>query len=103
MNYLFYAVPVMGLIGLIYTFIQNNLVAKQDAGDDKMQKISTYIAEGAMAFLQAEWKILGYFVGVVALLLGIVASANPVSYTHLDVYKRQILTNPLIWNNFRVQ
>ena len=61
-------------------FIQYNWVAKQDAGDDKMQKISTYIAEGAMAFLQAEWKILGYFVGVVALLLGIMASANPDSH-----------------------
>ena len=85
MNYLFYTVPVMGLIGLIYTFIQYNWVSKQDAGDDKMQKISTYIAEGAMAFLQAEWKILGYFVGVVALLLGLMASANPDSHWSIAV------------------
>ncbi len=85
MNYLFYTVPVMGLIGLIYTFIQYNWVSKQDAGDDKMQKISTYIAEGAMAFLQAEWKILGYFVGVVALLLGLMASANPDSHWSISV------------------
>ena len=85
MNYLFYTVPVMGLIGLIYTFIQYNWVSKQDAGDEKMQKISTYIAEGAMAFLQAEWKILGYFVGVVALLLGLMASANPDSHWSIAV------------------
>ena len=85
MNYLFYTVPVMGLIGLIYTFIQYNWVSKQDAGDEKMQKISTYIAEGAMAFLQAEWKILGYFVGVVALLLGLMASANPDSHWSISV------------------
>ena len=36
-----------------------------------MKEISNYIAEGAMAFLKAEWKILGYFVVIVGLLLGV--------------------------------
>jgi K(+)-stimulated pyrophosphate-energized sodium pump len=45
-----------------------------------MKEISTYIAEGAMAFLKAEWKILGYFVVIVALLLGIMANSNPHSH-----------------------
>ncbi|MBS1626231.1 MAG: sodium-translocating pyrophosphatase [Bacteroidetes bacterium] len=76
-NYLFYAVPVMGIIGLLYTLIKFNWVAKQDSGNSRMKEISTYIAEGAMAFLKAEWKILGYFVVVVALLLGFMASKNP--------------------------
>jgi K(+)-stimulated pyrophosphate-energized sodium pump len=76
-NYLFYAVPAMGIIGLLYTLIKFNWVAKQDAGNSRMKEISTYIAEGAMAFLKAEWKILGYFVVVVALLLGFMASRNP--------------------------
>jgi Na+/H+-translocating membrane pyrophosphatase len=44
----------MGAIGLIYTFIKTNWVAKQDAGNDRMKEISNYIAEGAMAFLKAE-------------------------------------------------
>ena len=35
-----------------------NWVSKQDAGTDRMKEISNYIAEGAMAFLKAEWKIL---------------------------------------------
>ena len=75
-NYLFYAVPAMGVIGLLYTLIKFKWVAKQDAGNNRMKEISTYIAEGAMAFLKAEWKILGYFVVVVALLLGFIASRN---------------------------
>lgn len=77
---LFLLVPVMGVIGLIYTFIKFNWVSKQDAGSDHMKTISTYIAEGAMAFLKAEWKILGYFVVIVALLLGVMASSNPHSH-----------------------
>ncbi len=80
MDKLIYLVPVMGLIGLLYTFIKFNWVAKQDAGNDRMKEISTYIAEGAMAFLKAEWKILGYFVVIVGILLAVMASANPHSH-----------------------
>lgn len=74
---LFLLVPVMGIIGLLYTFVKFSWVSKQDAGSDHMKTISRYIAEGAMAFLKAEWKILGYFVVIVALLLGVMASSNP--------------------------
>lgn len=77
---LFYAVPAMGVVGLLYTFLKFNWVSKQDAGNERMKEISTYIAEGAMAFLKAEWKILTYFVVIVALLLGIMASSNPHSH-----------------------
>src|SRR5436305_6250211 len=80
MDKLFYLVPVMGLIGLLYTFIKFKWVSKQDAGTDRMKEISSYIAHGAIAFLRAEWKILGYFVTIVALLLGVMASANPTSH-----------------------
>src|SRR6188508_2118860 len=77
---LFLLVPVMGIIGLLYTFVKFNWVSKQDAGNDHMQTISKYIAEGAMAFLKAEWKILGYFVVIVALLLAVMAFSNPHSH-----------------------
>jgi K(+)-stimulated pyrophosphate-energized sodium pump len=77
---LFYAVPVMGIIGLLYTLLKFNWVSRQDAGNDRMKEISNYISEGAMAFLKAEWKILGYFVIIVALLLGIMANSNPHSH-----------------------
>jgi len=79
-KYFFFAVPAMGLLGLIYTLIKFNWVSKQDAGNDRMKEISTYIAEGAMAFLKAEWKILTYFVVIVAILLGFMASQNPNSH-----------------------
>src|SRR5688572_11444174 len=80
MDKLIYLVPAMGLIGLLYTFVKFNWVAKQDAGTERMKEISTYIAEGAMAFLKAEWKILGYFVVIVGILLAVMASANPHSH-----------------------
>ncbi len=80
MDKLIYLVPVMGIIGLIYTFVKFNWVSKQDAGNDRMKEISKYIAEGAMAFLKAEWKILGYFVVIVGILLAVMATANPHSH-----------------------
>ena len=80
MDKLIYLVPLMGIIGLLYTYIQFKWVAKQDDGTDLMKQISRYIAEGAMAFLKAEWKILGYFVVIMALLLGFMASTNPHSH-----------------------
>lgn len=80
MNSYVYLVPAMGLIGLLYTLIKFNWVSRQDAGTDRMREISNYIAEGAMAFLKAEWKILAYFVVVVALLLGYMGFKSPESH-----------------------
>jgi K(+)-stimulated pyrophosphate-energized sodium pump len=77
MDKLIYLVPVMGIIGLLYTFIKFAWVSKQDAGNERMQEISRYIAEGAMAFLKAEWKILSYFVVLAAILLAIMGNSNP--------------------------
>ncbi len=75
----------MGILGLLYTIIKFNWVSKQDAGSERMKEISTYIAEGAMAFLKAEWKILGYFVAIVALLLGFMANTNPGSHWSISI------------------
>ena len=84
-NTLFLLVPALGIIGLLYTFVKFNWVSKQDAGNDRMKEISNYIAEGAMAFLKAEWKILSYFVIIVALLLGFMASKNPHSHWSISI------------------
>jgi K(+)-stimulated pyrophosphate-energized sodium pump len=73
-------VPVFGIIALVYTYLKSQWVSKQDAGNQKMMEISNAIAEGAMAFLKAEWKILGYFVVIVAILLGIMAQSNANSH-----------------------
>src|SRR3954463_14036 len=77
---LFYAVPILGIIGLLYTFVKFNWVSRQDAGNERMREISDHIAEGAMAFLRAEWRILGIFVIIVAILLGIMAQSNANSH-----------------------
>src|SRR4051794_15179849 len=85
MDKLIYLVPVMGVIGLLYTFIKFAWVSKQDAGNERMQEISKYIAEGAMAFLKAEWKILSYFVIITAILLAFMGSRNPSSHPAIAV------------------
>ena len=85
MDKLIYLVPAMGLLGLLYTWMKFIWVGKQDAGNDRMREISTYIAEGAMAFLGAEWKILGYFVVLVGILLAVMASANPHSHWSISI------------------
>jgi len=68
-TYLIYLIPVMGLIGILFMAIKAAWVSKQDAGDGDMVKLSGYIADGAMAFLRAEWKILGFFVVIAGILL----------------------------------
>jgi K(+)-stimulated pyrophosphate-energized sodium pump len=70
MNSVIFFIPAIGIIGLITMAIKSAWVSKQDAGDATMQELASYIAKGAMAFLKAEWKILGYFAVITALLLG---------------------------------
>lgn len=85
MDKLIYLIPAMGLIGLLYTLVKFNWVSKQDAGTDRMKEISQYISEGAMAFLKAEWKILGYFVVIVAVLLAVMSASNPHSHWSIAI------------------
>jgi len=68
-NYLIYLIPVLGLIGILVMAIKAAWVTKQNAGDGDMAILAGYIADGAMAFLRAEWKILGGFVVVAGILL----------------------------------
>ena len=60
-----YAVPVLGIFALFYTWLRAGWVTRQDAGDERMTTIAGYIADGAVAFLKAEYKVLALF-GVIA-------------------------------------
>ena len=80
MSYLFYLVPVFGIIALLYTFIQSAWVTKQDAGNARMKEIAGYISDGAMAFLKAEYKVMGYFVVIASLLLGFMGFSDKHSH-----------------------
>ena len=70
-NTYLWAVVNAGVLALLYAFFKANWVSKQDQGTERMVLIGKSIAEGAMAFLKAEYRILGIFIVVVALLLGI--------------------------------
>jgi len=76
MQNLLYALPLLGVLGLIYVIWKSAWVSKQEEGTDKMKKIAGHIAEGAMAFLKAEYKILSVFVVCVALLLAFTANSE---------------------------
>ena len=80
MDQLFYLVPVFGVIALLYTFIKSAWVTKQPSGNARMTEIAGYIADGAMAFLKAEYKVMGYFVVIAALLLGFMGMSDANSH-----------------------
>ncbi len=69
-------VPILGVVGLLYTFTRSSWVNKQEVGTEKMGRIATNIADGAMAFLKAEYRVLAIFVAIVAVLLGATAGAG---------------------------
>ena len=61
--------PLFGVLALGYVFWKNAWVSKQEEGTEKMSRIAKNIADGAMSFLKAEYKILSVFVLAVAVLL----------------------------------
>lgn len=77
-----YLIPALGILGLVVMAVQSAWVSKQPTGEANMVELSTYIAEGAMAFLKAEWKILTYFAIVAAIVLGwsgtLVETSSPI-------------------------
>ena len=66
---LMYYIPALGVVGLVVMVFKAMWVSKQDAGDANMQELAGYIAKGASAFLKAEWKVLGVFAVIAAVLL----------------------------------
>ncbi len=74
------AVPILGILALIFMAIRFSWVSKQDPGNPRMVRIGQNIADGAMAFLRAEYRVLAIFVVVVAALLMFTADAATSSY-----------------------
>ena len=81
-NTVLYLVPALGIFGLVVMAVKSSWVSKQSSGDENMVELATYIAEGAMAFLKAEWKVLSYFAVIAAIVLGwsgtLVPTSSPV-------------------------
>lgn len=82
---LFYLVPVFGVIALLFTAVRGSWVSKQDPGNERMSEIAKYIAEGAMAFLKAEYKILSYYVFIAGMLLGYMGYSNSESHWSIAI------------------
>lgn len=71
MNTMFMLVPVLGVLGLLFAFFQAQKIQKEDSGNERMKEIAHAIAEGAQAFLFAEYKILLFFVCSLFLCIGL--------------------------------
>jgi K(+)-stimulated pyrophosphate-energized sodium pump len=80
MNELLYFVPGSGVIALLFVYLKNNWVASKEIGSEKMARIAENIADGAMAFLRAEYKLLSVFVIITAILLGLKGEIEGSSY-----------------------
>ena len=65
-----WAAPILAVCALLFALFKANYVSKQSAGNDKMKEIAAAIAEGANAFLFAEYKILAIFIVILLVLIG---------------------------------
>ena len=72
MEYLYYVIGA-GVIAMLYAFWKTSWIENQDEGSDRMKQIGANIADGAMAFLKAEYRVLTIFVIIVAVLLAFAA------------------------------
>lgn len=79
MENLIYILPLFGVVALVYMAVLSAWVTKQDAGDAKMTGIAKNIADGAMAFLKAEYRILAVYVVLAGTALGILSQVPKVS------------------------
>ncbi len=75
-----YLIPLAGVLALIFAGFKTAWVKRQDPGNETMQTIASHIHEGAMAFLAREYKVLAFFVIVVAVLLAVGNSGLPNSH-----------------------
>ncbi|SVD70674.1 uncharacterized protein METZ01_LOCUS423528, partial [marine metagenome] len=69
-----YYVIGAGLLAMLFAFWKTNWINRQDEGSDRMKQIGESIANGAMAFLKAEYRVLAIFVVIVACLLALAAN-----------------------------
>lgn len=80
MDQLLWVAPALGLLSILYVFWRAAWVTKFDMGNAKMKEIAGYIADGAMAFLKAEYRVLAIFVAIASVALYFLAASNPLSH-----------------------
>ena len=75
-----YAIPVFGVLALLYTLWRSAWVTRQDAGNERMSTIAGHIADGALAFLKAEYRVLAMFAVIACLFLGYLSISDDRSH-----------------------
>jgi len=85
MEMLVYLLPIFGIIALVYMAVLSSWVTKQETGDEKMVSIANKIAEGAMAFLNAEYRVLAIFVVFAGAALGLLSALVPTTHWFIVV------------------
>ena len=90
-SFVIYLPIVLSLVGLLYMLVKRAWVMKQDAGDGKMKEISDHIYQGALAFLNAEYRLLAVFVFAASIVLAGVSFLVP--STHILIVVAFIIGN----------
>ena len=76
MHPIVYLVPALGVLALLYTALRSAWVTAQSDGDERMKGIAGHIAEGALAFLKAEYRILAIFAVLASIALYLLGTAD---------------------------
>ena len=102
MNNLYYVIGA-GVLAMFYAFWKTGWINSQDEGTDRMKQIGANIADGAMAFLKAEYRVLAIFIIIVAVLLAFAANANRqatittnIASTRYSAFKKAIAPSAIL-------
>ena len=98
METMIYLAPIVGVLALLFAFTLSNNIKKQDAGNQRMQEIASYIHEGAQAFLMAEYRILIIFVALLFFILGFALKSWSTSCAFLWCFFHRFIC-PCRWRN----
>jgi K(+)-stimulated pyrophosphate-energized sodium pump len=75
MDTMYYVIGA-GILAMLFAFWKTSWINNQDQGTQRMEKIGQSIADGAMAFLKAEYRVLSIFVIIVAILLAVLSKGT---------------------------
>lgn len=79
MQNIVYLVPAVGLVSLLFAFWRASWINKQEAGSERMQEIAGYIRQGAMSYLNTQYRVLAVFAVFTCLFLGFISYNDPKS------------------------
>jgi K(+)-stimulated pyrophosphate-energized sodium pump len=79
MQNIIYLVPAVGIVSLLFALWRASWINKQEAGSARMQEIAGYIRQGAMSYLNTQYRVLTIFAVVMCAFLGFISYNDPAS------------------------